>query len=105
MEYYILRFGANLNFLLQIDVELHSEVEDVVPEEFEFGTYMRQFFHNASSYLPAYAEPYCKACLPDPNAANLLIDHPWAIKMTLINAKNPICEEAFRFSKYFQRQI
>lgn len=63
---------------------------------FSLGTFMLQFFHNSTDYLPIYAAPYCYRCIDS-------ADHPWAIKMTLINVKSPDCEQAFRFSQYFQR--
>jgi hypothetical protein len=63
-----------------MDVEFHLHYVNAT-------TFLRHFFHNAYAYLPAFAGPYGDG----------------AIKMTIINIKNPDCELAFRFSKYFER--
>jgi len=73
---------------LQLDIELHAGL--VISDKFKFGTVMREFFHKATAYLPIYAAPYSP-------------DHPWNVKMTFINVKNPDCEEAFHFTRYFER--
>ncbi|KAI1697552.1 hypothetical protein DdX_18439 [Ditylenchus destructor] len=84
------QYHLNGVVICQMDIEWHAEIKDVVKDDFEFGTYMRQLFQDATSYLPIFAEPYSPG-------------HPWAIKMTMINIKNSECELAFRFSKYFER--
>ncbi|KAI1715906.1 hypothetical protein Ddc_10827 [Ditylenchus destructor] len=84
------QYSLNGVVICQMDIEWHAEIKDVVRDDFEFGTYMRKLFQDASSYLPIFAEPYHPG-------------HPWAIKMTMINIKNTECELAFRYSKYFER--